>query len=408
MAVLKNQELEDFFTNLKEIGKGEQGQYIKLVDIGQIESKLIELKEESKLVKVTKENYKASPKKIEAKLRNSRYTLQRIYKVNTKFLNEIKKKEKEELDKLIGLIKPEEERIKKNILHFENEVKREKELERVREEKRIKRINEALFEAEKALELSFIKAKEEGDLGEYDGFLRDLKGGFESFEEFEFNAKRLHAIYTAKREDIIKRIESAKKEAREREERQMEVYLGREKELLKMGFVLQGERFLHPRGEVVVRDEVIKNGELWFLDLIGKVREGLTSPAKKEEESTKSINREIVKGWEDLLVVFKGLGGDISGLILKRGQLPTKEGFKSIRESILAIKKERKLVREEVKEEVKEELLESRDKILGFLEALEKGLTGFRKYPKSAEILQRFINKTLEVVRDVFGEVYNN
>lgn len=410
---------------LREIGKGDQGQYINLVDIEGTKETLVDLAGKYKDLKVTKDNYKTIAKKAEQELRQSRYALQRINKGNNAFLNDIKKKEKELYEELIGLIKPEEERIYKDIAVFKEAAKKEKEEKERIEKERIEKIETALKQAELSLEKALVSAKTDEDLLGYDKFLEELKASFETFEEMEFQAKRIHAIYTAKRTEAAKQVEEAKLMERQKkelaeaeaklEQQRERVYQARKKQLKKLGFSIKSGK-VSGFGLSKTETGIKELGEVdWYEfleDAEGKIEEHLAAVEKatKEEKERKEKEErekllEASKAWDELLVTYKGLGGDPKLFKLRKGQTPSKKDIEDLTTATRQLHKEKK---EAMLVEVRVEIEPYKDKVLELLKELEGDSAKAEfKHAQSKDIVENFRGRVLEVVNEVFGEAYN-
>lgn len=426
-------------TALKEIAKkGEDGQFITLVDLEQTKVILTDLAEKYKGLEVTKENYKKEGTEAEKELRQTRYALQRIYKSNNAFLNDIKKSEKDTYDGLIELIEPQEKRIYDQVNAFKEIEAKAKEEEARKEKERVEKIEQALKEAEFAMEKAIIQGKTQEDLAEYDKFLEEFKNSFETFEEMEFQAKRLHAIYTAKRSQLVTQIEEyeelerKRKEQAEKDEKRAEqlakIYEARKALLIKKGFELTHLDTFTAFGLEYSIQEVKDKDEVDWYDLvelidekIAKAKEEAEAKEKAEKEERERKEKEeqerkekeerdalikARKDWDDMVIQYQALGGDPKLWKLRKDEIPSKEEVADLVKALKDLHTQKRLLKQK---EVKADLEPYKDEVLEFLKGLDGKISGAKfKNIESKTILENFKNRTLEVVNEVFGEVYNN
>lgn len=447
----ENLPIEELLTpqKLKEIA-GKEGQYIKLVDVQQTEDLLKDLAAKYEGLEVTEENYKKEALEAERELRNTRYALQRIQKANNKFLNEVKREEKEIFENLIGVIQPQEERLKSQIDKLEEAERKAKEEAERREKERIEKIENSLNAAKMALERALIKGRTDEDLKEYDEFLADLKAKFETFEEMEFKAQRIHAVYTGRRQELVKQINEAKELEREKAElkrrkeienqrireeikRREELFKKREEVLIKIGF--QREVGAFKLGDLFyLLSEVKEANELDFFEIQQKaIEEKEKVEQKKKEEEQKRAEalkaeeqrrkekqkekeqnkiKEARKAWDDMFTIFCGLGGDPTKFRLKSDELPSEKDVKRLRAEVDELHRKKREEEAEMKkekaEEVKAELNPFVNEILDFFGNVEKQVDKLNfKHEETENILKSFLRKSELLAKTVFGEVYN-
>lgn len=426
-------------TELKEIAKkGEDGQFITLVDLEHTKTILTDLSEKYKGLEVTKDNYKKEGADAERELRQTRYALQRIYKSNNSFLNEVKNNEKATYEGLIELIQPQEKRIYDQVNAFKEIEAKAKEEEARKEKERVEKIEQALKEAEFAMEKAIIQGKTQEDLAEYDKFMEEFKSSFPSFEEMEFQAKRLHAIYTAKRSQLVTQVEEyeelerKRKEQAEKDEKRAEqltkIYEARKALLIKKGFELTHLDTFDGFGlEITVEEVKTKDEVEWyeFIEEAGdKVAEFLAEQerkAKEEAEAKEKAEKEeqerkekeerdalikARKDWDDMVIQYQALGGDPKLWKLRKDEIPSSDEIADLAKALKDLHAQKRLLKQK---EVKADIEPYKDEVLDFLKAMDEKISGAKfKNIESKTILENFKNRTLEVVNEVFGEVYNN
>lgn len=415
--------LDNLPTKLKEIAKkGEDGQFITLVDIEQTKTILSELSKKYKGLEVTKDNYKNDALKAEKELRQTRYALQRIHKSNNAFLNEVKRGEKETYEGLISLIQPEEKRIYTDISVFKEKAKREKEEVERKEKERIDRIEKTLKEAEFSLEKALIQGKTDDDIKKYDEFLDELKSQFADFEEMEFKAKRLHAIYTAKRGGLEKQVrewqemeEKRKEEAEKakiRAEKALKIFKARESYLIKKG-LKQDNGNLTGHGLTYKEEEIKEKDEVEWYDIQEEVEKTILEykKRKQEEEKEKKAEKEkreiealkdALKHWSDLLTIYKGLGGDVKLWKLKKNEIPSKKDVEELTKATKELHKKQKRIK---LERVKKEIKPFKDEILNFIDEMEHKIDEAKfNHSETRSILKNFTTSTKKIFNNVFNE----
>lgn len=403
---------------LKEIAKkGKEGKFIALVDLNETKAILTELSDKYKDLEVTADNYKKEGAEAEKELRQTRYALQNIHDGNNTFLNNIKKAQKQTYDGLIAIIEPQEERIYKEVNAFkkiEEDKKKEKE---EAEKKRIERIEKALKEAEFSLEKALIQGKTQEDLDNYDKFLEELEKSFPTFEEREFEVKRMHAIYTAKRllleEQIKKCIEAEKirqeQEAKDkkRQEQADKIYEIRKTKLIeaglsfdeKTGVFTAFDKFTYTKEEVKAKDEVE-----WYelLDYLTKeLAEILDQKKKADEKAEKDKLIKARNDWDEAVTIYEGLGGDGKLWRLKKDEIPSEEEVAKLTQAIKDLHAKKRALK---LQSVKADLEPYKENALKLVEELENDIKNKEfKNEESINILNNFKSKLNELVGESFG-----
>lgn len=415
--IMSLSEIENDLTpaKTKDWVNGESGELIRLVDLQHTKSKLVGMKKKYSSLKITKENYKKEGADAEKILRQTRCLLQNIHKKNNKYLNDTKNEEKKMFDELILEIEPVEKRLKSEISIIENSVKFEKEEKEKAEEKRKKEIEDNLSEWDINLGKMLSSIKNEEQLEVFDKTLSELKDRFPAFEEFEFKAKRIYAVFSGRRSEAVNFIDEVKKLAEDKkkiEEQKEELASKREKildfranQLSKRGFIFSGsERISFIREgsllkidveKVLSLDEVDWTVELDRIDLEIKLFE-----ENKSKEVEKSVS-DIKEQWKDLVEVFKGFGGVMSTK-LKGNHIPTKEDIDNLKKATEEIHKKKKAQK---MKEVKTEIEPWQSEFLKFIAGFEKRVKSSKFVNNESEaIMYNLINRFEEVINEVLGE----
>lgn len=441
----KKLQIEEVLTpeKLKEI-TGEEGQYIKLVDVTQTEDIIKQLAVKYKSLEVTGENFKKEAAEAEKELRQTRYALQRIQKGNNQFINKVKKEEKELFDNLIGFIQPEEERLKAEILKLEEAERKAKEEAERKEKERIERINKALKDAEIFIESILLKGKTKEDLKKFDDFLTVFRDDLENFEELEFKAKRIYAVANARREELEQAVldfermeaerEALKAELEEQEKKKVKVLQMRGQILEKIGFKKQNGRFDLNGFYSFLEHEVAEADELKFFEIQQKaIEQKAKAEEKKEEEKRKKAEalkaeeqraeevrkqaeqdniKQSRKAWDEMFTIFCGLGGDPTKFRLKSNEFPSKKDIKRLREETDRLHKKKReeeaKMKKEKAQEVKKELQPFVNEILHFMGEIENKVAASKfEHKETQQVLNSFISKSELLANTIFGEVYN-
>ena len=398
---------------LKEFKKGDDGQFITLVDIEHTKDILRKLARKYNRLNITRENWKKEGLEAERILRNSRYALQKIHKSNNKFLNDVKKKERELYEGLISIIKPIEEKLKGKIDEIKEEIKREREEAERKERERLEKIENKLKDYEFDLEKILVKGRTKEDLEVFDKKMSELKDDIEKglFEEFEFKAKRLEAIHLSKRRDLVLEIESREREERERiefeerkraeAEKRMKIFEYRKRVLIEdKGLTYKNDLFLISDYKV----EVSKINEFdeieWFefIKFIDKKKEDL---AKEKELKISEGLKELKNEFNDTLIVFEGLGGDKEKWNLKDGEYPTEKMIKDLKDEVKELQKRKK---QRLIDGVTKEMEFFKEKTLSFISELENDYKNYDfRYAESKSIIGNLINSIKKSTKQIIG-----
>lgn len=402
---------------MKDWVNGEDGEIIRLVDIEHTKEKLSKMAEKYQTLVITKDNYKKEGAEAERSLRDTRYLLQNVHKKNNKYLNEVKRQEKEVFDSLISVIQVVEDRLKGEISAIENVVKKEKEEKEKAEELRKKKIEDNLAEWELNLGKMLGAIKNDEQLLEFDNSLNDLKDSFETFEEFEFKAKRLHAVFTGRRSEAVNVIEEAKKleeDKKKIEEEKAQLAAKKDKilnfrisQLKARGF--EDNMMDHPSVMNESIDEYFKAERILAADEVDwtvildeidvKIKE---SQVNKDEEAKKAVI-DAKKKWNDLIDVFKGFGGDIKVWKLKKDEVPTDKDIEKLKVATEHLQAQKRLLK---LQGVRNEIEPLQNEFLDFIAGFEKRVKEVEfKNPESKTILENLINRFEDVVNEVLGEV---
>lgn len=401
---------------LKEFAKGANGEYVTLVDIEHTKTLLRELADKYEGLEVTRENYKKEGADAERELRTTRYAIQNIHKSNNQILNDVKRAEKETYDELIEITKPVEEKIYNQLNAIKEIVAKEKEAEKKAEEERIAKIEKALREVELSLEKAIAKAKNQEDLKEYDKFLEELSESFSEFQDFEFQAKRLQAVYQGRRGEVIAQIEKYEQEEKEREELRIKlekesevrkkVAEHREQHLVKSGFQFDNVESFIGFGLKIGKKEIEKLDEVeWYTKLEDIEKAKKKQEQDKEAEQKKQI-LEAKEEWKELLVVFEGLGGNVKDLKLKKAEIPTQEDIERLKRTTIELQRKKKA---EKLERVKEDIEPFKCDVMNFMSDFDKIVAEKEfKAEESKELMQSFSKGMENLVNEIFGGVVNS
>lgn len=191
-------ELSTINADVKEFVK-QSNELIQLEDIEKTKKQLESIVEKHKGKKISLETYKEG-KEARSEIRQFRYGLQNISKHNSKILNEAKRENKSLLDDLIAIIRPTEDEIDNQIKEVEEEKKRIKKEEELKEKKRIAEVGKLLQEYKSELNTILEYGQTKSDLEKFKKTFEDLKDDIENekFEEFGFEANNLVDALTPK------------------------------------------------------------------------------------------------------------------------------------------------------------------------------------------------------------------
>lgn len=155
----------------------------------------------------------ARAKTIRAVYRDTRLEMQRVSKHNTTTLNDAKKDNQTEIEKLIEIVTPSEGVIDGKIKAEENRKAEEKRKLDEAETERKRKINQAITDAGIDFERITLIGKTQDDLDEFDSMYKEFEDNLDSLEEFAFDGNKLLERVLPKRADILERVEDAKKQA---------------------------------------------------------------------------------------------------------------------------------------------------------------------------------------------------
>jgi monoamine oxidase len=126
---------------------------------------------------------------------------------------------------------------------------------------------------------------------------------------------------------------------------------------------------------------------------------------EQQEEAERKRQEELLmlkKGWENMLAIYKNLGGKVSEFKLKKNQVPSKSDIEQLTKATKELQKKRK---EEEVVKVKEEIEPYKLSVLKFLENFEKFVQEDALSNGCVKVLGEFQSKVLEVVNEVFGKI---
>lgn len=405
-------------SKLKDFVNGENGELIRLVDIGNTRDELTKLALKYKHLKVTKENYKREGADAERTLRETRYLLQNIHKKNNKFLNDVKTQEKTTFDSLIALIQGEENRLKSDIKAIEDEEKRLKEQEEAKREAEKKRVDELLSSWDENLEKMLLNIKSDEQLDVYDKSLEELKEILSEFDghDREFEFKRLFAKYSGRRTEAVKNVEQIKKEQEEKrlfeedkskfESTKKKVFDFRVSQLEKKGLDKNTDGFfiVGSKKEKIYTEEMISDSDEveWFQILEEIEEENKVVEEDKKSEASMALSEMLTK-WNEMIDVFIGLGGNASSWELAKDELPNQDKIEALRKATIQLHEQKKMLKEQ---KVKAEINPFQTEVLEFFQSFEARVKEAKfENPETMIVLNTFIDKVSGVCNEVFGEV---
>jgi len=417
---LENQELESREVSgvetiigkksLKDYASGENKEVIRLLDTKGIEEVLKGLVDKYDGLKANRDNYKKEIKEAEQSLRQIRYKLQKVNESNMALIKFAKEEASGSIERLINIIQPLEKRLHTEMKAMEKVIKDEKEQKEAAEKERKEKIDKALIEWELKLEKMISSASKQEELDKFDEELVTLEETFEEFAEKQFEAERLHAVFTARRTEIVTKIQKIKEEEDKKiaeEERAVKLFNYRENKVVGLGFVLMMETNTYcleaGNGKIEISSKnLVGMDEIEWMEFY----EGIEARKKKlidtkDEEDRKSIES-MKETWDELLKTFVKLGGKTAEWKLKKGEFPSQEKLGMLKAAVntLNVKmKEKKMA------EVKEEIRPFANMFLEFLKEaeIELGKNTF-KHEESKSIIESAINGMTETVNDVFGD----
>lgn len=234
-----------------------------LVVIGKIEDVKKQLQltvEKYKDFEVTKENFKES-KEARAEVREIRYALQNVSKHNVSVFKTAQNKYKEDVDGLIGIVSPTEDKFDVEIKKIENEKKLEKEAKAKEEVDRVAKINREISDYRMKFEKIVSFGRKESDVKEFCSLVDEVaeKNANSYFEEFGFEIDNMISEYNVRLDELRTRVIQISNDAKQEEENRLKKKeLERKEEIQNLGLVLVGSDYVY-------KDEVIytANCVLW-------------------------------------------------------------------------------------------------------------------------------------------------
>lgn len=217
---------------------------------------------------------------FERKTREARYTLNNYKKNALSFFNSAKDKAKEEVEALIAIIEPSEKRLKGQIEYAKNLVEEEKMRIQLAQEERGNRFNSLLEDWRRKFDECIKNSTLEEDLKVYENLLDELKSTFSIFEEFEYKAQQLHALYTGRKSEIISKLKAIE-DAKQVEILRKELFETRSDILRAKGFIIEGKFFYHKIKNITIGfDAVVMYNKIDFEGFLHSVD---NVPFKKQE-----------------------------------------------------------------------------------------------------------------------------
>jgi len=282
--------------SVKELIKQSEGSLIKLQSYEETEETLKGLVQKfSHIEKVSDENFEES-KKARAEIREHRYAIQNVTKHNADILNNLKKDDKSQADKLIEIISPMEDKIDEGIKYIENEKKRIKEEKERKEQERISGISKMIAEFKSFFDVKIQVGKTQEDLDAYNSKIEELKNSLDLFDEFRFEADDLLEEFEPKQEVIQKRVDDEKfiqaenirlaKEKQEQDKKAEELRLEQEK--------FQKEKEEFEANKKANEERIAKEEEERQAKIKQEDEERLAKIKAQEEEELKRKQEEII------------------------------------------------------------------------------------------------------------------
>lgn len=294
LVVVKNSEIGEKLTSVKEVIENSKGSLIELKNNEETESKLKEVAEKFKDLKITTENLDEG-KKAREEVRNFRYNIQSVLKHNNDLLNATKKTLKESSEKLIEIIEPTESRLHEQIQAIENKKKIEKEEKERIENERITGISKKIAEFTSFLEIKFQIGKTEKDLSEFDSKLEEIENSLDLLQEFRFEGEDILEDFKIKRNVILERVESEKNLIAEKEK------LEKEKENARIqAEELQKEKEKFEKDKKELEEKIQKQKNLEDKLEADKIAE--EKRIKEEAEAKEKAEKDKIKAEEEAKV----------------------------------------------------------------------------------------------------------
>lgn len=405
---------------LKDWVNDEDGSMIKLVDIEHTRESLKDIADKYKHLTVTRDNYKGEGLEAETALKRIRYVLQNIHKKNNKYLNDVKREEKEVFDGLIEIIEGTEKRLKSEITAIEEQVKKEKEEAEKAEENRIKKLEENLTGWEENFTKVLTAIKKDEQLAEYDVMLEEFESLVPSFMEFEFKAKRLLAVFKGRRSEAVETIAEIKKQEEDKkaieeekakiEAKKDKVFDFRLKQLLAKGFEqdkLNMPTVVHSelKDLWLTRETILDFDEVDWTEYLESLDEQIKEKKANDEKSLKESAEKAVKDWNELVDIYQGFGGDANTWKLEKDQIPTEDDIERLKEATKQLQAQKKMLKIQG---VREEMNPLKDEFISLVRGFESRLAGTKfNHFETRDIFKNLINKVEVAINETLGEVIN-
>lgn len=399
-------EIEKVLTpkKLKEYASGENGEFIKLVDVEQTKSLLLEIANKHKNIVVSRDNYKKEAKSAEKELRDARLALQRIHKSNNSLLNKAKKDEKELYESLIDIVSGEEKKIREKIDEIDSAIRKEKEEAELRERRKKEELESNIKKYELFFEGKISGGKTDSDLVEYNKKLDEMQENIDKdiYGEFGYKAIRVQAVYEGRRSELESRIESEKARAKEIEELNAEKEKREKQAEVALKFRLNHIEATGFKVEDEAEIEKIKGlSEVEWYDYL----EAFVDLAKEKKEKQKKDAKEAIKKikgiWSDLVSKYIELGGGKNDFDIA-GRVPTDKELEKLKSSISSLKERNLSIK---KKGVKKEISYYQNRLLKTLSDLDKKRKEQEfEHEESKTIIDNLMTETEKVVNRVLGD----
>lgn len=357
-----------FFTNIKEV-----------------EENLKSLANKYSSLEVDKSNYKKEAHKAESELRNTRYSIQNLKKSTLSKIKDLRDNVDDKFEELIAIISPLENSIKTKVKAIEAEIIAEKEeVKRLAAERENKILDRLKF-WESKLEDSLNDS--ENSIEKYEAILAELESEFDTFDEHTFQAKRIHAIFKGRKNEILSRIE-AKKAVEELEKHLLEMLAMRKQNLQDLGgeLIQGGIKFNLSIGTVL--DAKLKSmNQEEFQDFLRKIRAEISTKEILAQRQEQEERLKIENEFKALYETFTALGGDTSTIKLEVNVDNIKHLKSEVEKLHLNVKKARN-------EAVKNELIDFHSFVDEFTYKFETVLNGTSfEYQESRQNCVKFLEE---------------
>lgn len=288
-----------FFTNIKEV-----------------EENLKSLANKYSSLEVDKSNYKKEAHKAESELRNTRYSIQNLKKSTLSKIKDLRDNVDDKFEELIAIISPLENSIKTKVKAIKAEIIAEKEEAKRLAAERENKILDRLKFWESKLEDSLNDS--ENSIEKYEAILSELESEFDTFDEHTFQAKRIHAIFKGRKNEILSRIE-AKKAIEELEKHLLEMLNMRKQNLQELGGVVvqNGISLNLSIGAITILDTKLKSMKNEdFQELLRSIRVEINNKKFYEQKQEEEKRLKLESAFKALYETFTALGGNTSTIKL--------------------------------------------------------------------------------------------